>query len=321
MSAGYHDNTVNAQIYRVSRVEEFYGDINEAIRHGRLQAIVAELTYSVEDERRGKPNPSKIPFQGSPRGNLAAYRTSVEWYRRFCEGEQMLAVRNIPRIQNSNIPPRYETAERTTFADFDFHGTAVLRELLESSKYVSMAQAVASLAVFSHPDTVAQTRGRAIFPTVRDPNARGVFGKLGPHSVMFDDNKSPTDAFFWSNGLGARPADCQINHIYNLSMDVNAYTNLANICMTPAFLAKLTDTSEEIGNILRYRSLELYGWVPNGFDTPIRPPSYETLTWAPTLAVTADLKVAIAARMARKPKDRTVGVASKIGWLFGDSDQ
>ena len=107
----------------------------------------------------------------------------------------------------------------------------------------SVVAAVAERAVFLHPDTVRQTGGQAVFPTIRDMLHRGTFDTMadGRH-VLRDDNTSPTLAFLWAAGRTKGP-DVQYNHVWNDSANPDAYTALWNICATPAFLAKTTDGS------------------------------------------------------------------------------
>lgn len=83
----YSDGTVNTQVYRVERVEENYGDLDGHYEDDRLQSVISELKYSKEDERQNKPNPSKIPFEGNIRDNLASYRNATERYRKFRDEE------------------------------------------------------------------------------------------------------------------------------------------------------------------------------------------------------------------------------------------
>ena len=82
---GYDAGTVTAQSYRTARVEQFYGDLEDHYRTDHLEAIINTLRYSTEDERHGRPNPSRIPFKGSCRSNLASYRNAVERYLRFLD--------------------------------------------------------------------------------------------------------------------------------------------------------------------------------------------------------------------------------------------
>lgn len=83
MRQKYAEGTVQAQLHRAGRVEKHYGDLDRHYEADRLEGIIADLQYSTEDARRSKPNPSKIPFDGDIRSNLASYRDAVARYRRF----------------------------------------------------------------------------------------------------------------------------------------------------------------------------------------------------------------------------------------------
>ena len=76
---------------------------------------------------------------------------------------------------------------------------------------------------------------------------RGTFAEVAgcDGRVMLDDNRAAAVAFEWAHGIRDRP-DVQVNHIWQRSQDVGAYTSLANLCLTPAFLSKLTDTDGAI---------------------------------------------------------------------------
>ncbi|HXB74752.1 MAG TPA: endonuclease NucS domain-containing protein [Candidatus Acidoferrales bacterium] len=82
----YEAGTISAQMYRAGRVEEHHGNLDEHYDNDRLANLIATLRYSSDDGRRNRPNPSKIPFDGNIRNNLASYRNAVERYRRFRDG-------------------------------------------------------------------------------------------------------------------------------------------------------------------------------------------------------------------------------------------
>lgn len=82
----YDPGTITAQLHRTGRVEEHYGNLDDHFANGTLQPIIDELTYTADDERRGKPNPSKIPFKGNTRNNLASYKNALVRYRKFLTG-------------------------------------------------------------------------------------------------------------------------------------------------------------------------------------------------------------------------------------------
>ena len=77
------ESTIRTQIYRVKRVEKLHGDLDEHYAQDRIESVIEELKYSVDDQRSNRPNPSKIPIQGDIYNNLASYRKAVEWYRNF----------------------------------------------------------------------------------------------------------------------------------------------------------------------------------------------------------------------------------------------
>ena len=77
------DATIQAQMHRAGRVEECYGDLDEHYDRDELRRVISELKYSTADERNNKPNPSKIPFRGNTRTNLASYRHAIERYCSF----------------------------------------------------------------------------------------------------------------------------------------------------------------------------------------------------------------------------------------------
>ncbi|WP_353858875.1 endonuclease NucS domain-containing protein [Azospirillum formosense] len=87
----YGAGTVTAQIYRIARVEEHYGDVDEHYVRDRMASLLQQLRYSTDDARLNRPNPSKIPIEGDIRANLASYRGAIERYRRFRDTADALA--------------------------------------------------------------------------------------------------------------------------------------------------------------------------------------------------------------------------------------
>ena len=79
----YAPGTQAAQLHRVGRVEAAYGSLDDIYSRGNYDDVVNELTYSADDERRQKENPSKLKIEGNVRANLQSYRDAVLRYRRF----------------------------------------------------------------------------------------------------------------------------------------------------------------------------------------------------------------------------------------------
>ena len=86
----YQSNTITAQMHRVGRVEEHYGNLDEHFEKDLLESVIDGLRYSTADRQVNKPNPSKIPFNGDPYSNLASYRDAVNRYKKFRTDETIL---------------------------------------------------------------------------------------------------------------------------------------------------------------------------------------------------------------------------------------
>lgn len=205
---------------------------------------------------------------------------------------------------------------------FAFDGQAALQKVIETSSYGSLEQTIASLVVFAHPKNVAQARGSNIFRIIRgrSNNERGqIVDFPGTGLVMLDDNTAPTDAFVWAHGISrGRYRDIQFNHIWAASTDVSVYTNLANICILPAFLSKLSDSHSQIKALLRYHAFMLYGgWKPVTQPDPVKPAGYDNLVWAsaPDHDV-SDLEFCYRRAMNKNPRNRATKSARELGWVF-----
>ena len=79
----YSESTQSAQLFRVKKVEESYGNLDDHFKNGTYQEIIDNLQYSAKDERMNKPNPSKLKFDGNIKHNLQDYKNAVVRYRKF----------------------------------------------------------------------------------------------------------------------------------------------------------------------------------------------------------------------------------------------
>lgn len=88
-------NTVSADL---NRIERDYGDLDEAYDRDRFAAILSALTYSKDDERAGRANPSKFKIDGDLYANLAHYRGALSYYRRFRERAGLAAAQPLDMV-------------------------------------------------------------------------------------------------------------------------------------------------------------------------------------------------------------------------------
>ena len=195
-----------------------------------------------------------------------------------------------------------------------------LRPLEELAGTKSILQLLAENTVFLHPDTVVQTGGQPVFPVVRHAAAmRGRVGTVDGFEVLYCDNTTPTRAFLWAAGC-APGRDVQYNHVWQDATNPTLYTALWNLCVTPAFLARLTDGKQHPETVaaLRCRSFELYGQLPAGLQPPAKPDRYDKLEWREPPAPVPDLEAELRRRLASAPRSRAAQAANRLGWLFSD---
>ena len=208
-------------------------------------------------------------------------------------------------------------------------GVRSLEDVLARAGYRTVLEAVAEHTVFLHPKTVAQTSGAAVFPVTRTRNMahRGqIVERPSGRRVMLDDNRSPTDAFLWA-AQQRRGPDVQFNHLFKVatesdsfSADPDIYTALWNICVTPAFLAKLTDVKRHAHVLaaLQRRSFDLYGCLPAGQSAPEPPGGYDSLSWRDSPPPVANLESALRKQLNQAPRSRPAQACREIGWYFSD---
>ena len=100
---GVESGLITQQLNRANRVEKQYGSLDKHYTRDRLESIIGEFQYSPEDEKKRKPNPSKLTFEGNIRNNLSLFRYAVEQYRRFRDTEMDMAGRAVAEDDDSSM--------------------------------------------------------------------------------------------------------------------------------------------------------------------------------------------------------------------------
>lgn len=193
-------------------------------------------------------------------------------------------------------------------------GNKILTEILEKSEFCSKEQAVASLTYFSHPDTIRFLNNKNIFKIVRSPSKRGQI----TNEYMYDDNHCVHDIFCWTNRLDRKKfKDVQYNHIYSAPKDIVKYTSLSNIVLTPAFLAKLTDTDKKIKDLLKYRAFHIYNYNPDNLNF-VKPDNYDNLIWRDYLPKQENIIEVFENKLQTNKRNRAIISVRHFGWVFND---
>lgn len=193
-------------------------------------------------------------------------------------------------------------------------GNRILTDLLEKSEFKSKGQAFASLTYFTHPDTIRFLNNKNIFKITRGPSKRGQI----TDDFMYDDNHCVHDIFCWANRIDRRKfVDVQYNHIYSAPNDISKYTCLSNIVLTPAFLAKMTDTDKKIKELLKYRAFQIYNYNPDR-TTFTKPDNYDDLKWRDFLPKQENVFEVFESKLKSNKKNRVIISTKHFGWVFND---
>lgn len=132
---GYTEPTQNTQLYRISKVERSYGDLDIHIKNNTYQKIIEDLTYTASDERANRPNPSKISLGSNSniRNNLASYKMAAIYYLNFI---------NDDNFRPEDISEENELHEELSDDNFEFQQ----KFSIESDMQKALRQNILSLA-------------------------------------------------------------------------------------------------------------------------------------------------------------------------------
>ncbi|MFC3097262.1 endonuclease NucS domain-containing protein [Alteraurantiacibacter palmitatis] len=106
--ANYSPNSAATHLSQARKVEEAYGDLDALFDAGDVEKVAAELNYSSQDAKLGKPNPSKISAGSNLYANLASYKSSLRCYARFRENEEDFVSEAAIEIAGAAIKERHE---------------------------------------------------------------------------------------------------------------------------------------------------------------------------------------------------------------------
>jgi len=88
LQSRYSPTVAATRLSNVTRIEEHYGDLEDALTSQSLDDVADSLKYSKADLARNAPNPSKIPIRGDIYEGLATLRSALALYRKFLGEER-----------------------------------------------------------------------------------------------------------------------------------------------------------------------------------------------------------------------------------------
>ena len=166
---------VTSQVNRAGRVEKTYGNLDRHYAKDRLQSLIDTLRYTPEDERKRRPNPTKLGFEGNIRNNLSLFRYAIEQYRRFRDGEADVGMR-LPSDQTET------TASAPTGGDDEGRQRSVLERDMQMALRADIGLLEPGLEIIDNGAERSVESG-AIPITARDPSGAIVVIDLRGASV------------------------------------------------------------------------------------------------------------------------------------------
>jgi hypothetical protein len=151
---------------------------------------------------------------------------------------------------------------------------------LKKEHTLKLVKIVAKMSRLPNAETVRSFES-AVFPTVRNSKKRISRGKIGNQKIMYDDNTTPRWALLWSHGISntGHPKGWTIAHVWSVSKDPSAYTNLANLLLIPEYLSGLSDKKGPLVEYLQYHAWHKYKWTPKGISKPKKPFKFDDIKW------------------------------------------
>lgn len=133
---------------------------------------------------------------------------------------------------------------------------------------------IAATAIWVNPNKISL---KPVYPNTKRGKAKDKGQILD--GVRIDDNTYANVAIKRSISGSVEFKNYMACHIWpGTTYDERYHTLLANLVLIPRILANLSDFFNEVIDVLKYRSYELYGWHPEGTEIPQRP-SYYPQIW------------------------------------------
>ena len=93
VAQGHADATASSRVSSAKCVEQYLGDLDELFAQEDRDNILNQFSYTAEDERAERPNPSPVPIDGVLRTGLASLQQALKLYHTF-------------QTEQSNVPDK-----------------------------------------------------------------------------------------------------------------------------------------------------------------------------------------------------------------------
>lgn len=273
-SRGMGLRTIASVSSRIRRIRDAY-DLDDHFEVGHLAQMIEQLNYGANDERLGRPNPSRVAVRGNLRDGLASLKHAAVLYAEYHGVETGAEADGAAVVFASMVRSRRSTEPAPVSNTLD--GVNILT-VATAAMGLNLTELVARSSIWAHPEVVAElmrfSPHAAWFPRLRrmkNGESRGTIVR----GERLDDNSYANQAIKLAAVGKRRVPNFHACHVWpKTCYDSRYHTSIANLLLLPAPLAGLSDHNDIVAATLRYRAFELFGWHPEDQLTPGRPDLY-----------------------------------------------
>ena len=141
---GLSEGTIRSRTANCGRLARFEGDLDGHFDRDGMEELIARLTYSTDDQRRGQPPRHCVPIDGNIRNGTATLKSAAELYRSFRQHDG----KPIDRQSKPTLVRRSRRARAPATAWPEWQQP-------EEADVLKLAHVLTPLVKFLHPDIVA----------------------------------------------------------------------------------------------------------------------------------------------------------------------
>lgn len=291
----FSDRTIDNRISNCTKVEEYYGDLDDNYKEDECLKILYELSYSTKDERNNVVPKHNIPINGNIRNGSGTYKSAVKLYTDFRkdfteeeeeeDNEPLKLFDETPNHKKNGFDLLYKLVKQDNdFISFFVESSYFIapeyvkrqaKEMLETIKKEERLPVRFSLRMKKHfksaKKQVSAIKNRK--DAVSYSRAFDFFSKERSFvKVEFDStgNKAVVDAI--EKYTKCRVSTSQsniinfsISHVWAQTFDPLFFSSLWNTVLVPSFLNPIMDKPShqqkingEVQSIIRAICIELY---------------------------------------------------------------
>ena len=139
---GLSEGTIRSRAANCERLAHYEGDLDAHFDNDRMEGLLARLTYSTDDQRRGAPQRHRVPINGNMRNGTATLKSAATLYWEFRQHDRSPR----PTLVRQSRRDQRARASATAWPNW---------QQPDDADILKLAHVLTPLVKFLHPDIVA----------------------------------------------------------------------------------------------------------------------------------------------------------------------